>query len=93
MPAWEDHEDGDDPVNANMPSMTLSGYPRWFTVGHIEVQQCLLASTMLSAAKGWLLIITFYKSSKNFFNNANVIFPFLIKKIVFLDWIRHIYSI
>ncbi|UYV76455.1 ZSWIM6 [Cordylochernes scorpioides] len=26
-------------------------YPRWFTLGHIELQQCALASTMLSAAK------------------------------------------
>lgn len=30
----------------------LSRYPRWFTLGHIEAQQCALASTMLSAAKG-----------------------------------------
>lgn len=26
--------------------------PRWFTLGHIESQQCALSSTMLSAAKG-----------------------------------------
>ncbi len=29
----------------------LGRYPRWFTLGHIEMQQCSLASTMLSAAK------------------------------------------
>ncbi|KAJ8413991.1 hypothetical protein AAFF_G00065890 [Aldrovandia affinis] len=27
-------------------------YPRWFTLSHIESQQCELASTMLTAAKG-----------------------------------------
>ncbi|XP_046384959.1 zinc finger SWIM domain-containing protein 5-like [Ischnura elegans] len=27
-------------------------YPRWFTLGHIETQQCALASTMLNATKG-----------------------------------------
>lgn len=33
----------------------LNRYPRWFTLGHIETQQCTLASTMLSAAKGkWI---------------------------------------
>ncbi|KAG8231223.1 hypothetical protein J437_LFUL005897 [Ladona fulva] len=26
-------------------------YPRWFTLGHIETQQCALASTMLNATK------------------------------------------
>ncbi len=33
-------------------SFVLSRVPRWFTLGHIESQQCALASTMLSAAKG-----------------------------------------
>jgi hypothetical protein len=33
-------------------SFVMSRYPRWFTLGHIEGQQCLLSSTMLSAAKG-----------------------------------------
>ena len=33
-------------------SFVMSRYPRWFTLGHIEGQQCLLASTMLGAAKG-----------------------------------------
>ena len=35
-------------------SFVMSRYPRWFTLGHIEGQQCLLASTMLGAAKGRL---------------------------------------
>uniref|UniRef100_A0A673AT38 ZSWIM4-8 C-terminal domain-containing protein n=1 Tax=Sphaeramia orbicularis TaxID=375764 RepID=A0A673AT38_9TELE len=30
-------------------------YPRWFTLGHLESQQCELASTMLTAAKGDML--------------------------------------
>uniref|UniRef100_UPI00358F311A zinc finger SWIM domain-containing protein 6-like isoform X2 n=1 Tax=Myxine glutinosa TaxID=7769 RepID=UPI00358F311A len=30
-------------------------YPRWFTLAHIETQQCELASTMLTAAKGDVL--------------------------------------
>lgn len=45
----DEHEDG----TGNMSSLVLNRYPRWFTLGHIETQQCLLASTMLSAAKGW----------------------------------------
>lgn len=47
LPILEDQEDSDDPLNG-----VLSSYPRWFTLGHIETQQCALASTMLSAAKG-----------------------------------------
>uniref|UniRef100_A0A3Q3A4X6 Zinc finger SWIM-type containing 6 n=1 Tax=Kryptolebias marmoratus TaxID=37003 RepID=A0A3Q3A4X6_KRYMA len=33
-------------------SAVPSRYPRWFTLSHIESQQCELASTMLTAAKG-----------------------------------------
>ena len=33
-------------------SFVMSRVPRWFTLGHIESQQCALASRMLSAAKG-----------------------------------------
>ena len=29
--------------------------PRWYTLGHIEGEQCILASTMLYAAKGYFL--------------------------------------
>ena len=46
----EDSEE-EDSMN-NVGSVVLSRYPRWFTLGHIETQQCELASTMLSAAKG-----------------------------------------
>ncbi|KAE8609935.1 hypothetical protein XENTR_v10011952 [Xenopus tropicalis] len=36
-------------------SVVPSRYPRWFTLGHLESQQCELASTMLTAAKGDML--------------------------------------
>lgn len=54
LPILEDHEDSDNP-NGNPSSVMLNRYPRWFTLGHIETQQCTLASTMLSAAKGLLV--------------------------------------
>ena len=64
LPILEEHEDADDPVNGNVSSLVLSRYPRWFTLGHIETQQCTLASTMLSAAKGMdmILYITLFTS-------------------------------
>lgn len=37
----------------HLVSVVPSRYPRWFTLGHLESQQCELASTMLTAAKGW----------------------------------------
>ena len=33
-------------------SYVMNRLPRWFTIGHIESQQCGLASKMLNAAKG-----------------------------------------
>ncbi|XP_061589843.1 zinc finger SWIM domain-containing protein 6 [Cololabis saira] len=36
----------------HMMSVVPNRYPRWFTLSHIESQQCELASTMLTAAKG-----------------------------------------
>ncbi len=51
LPVLEDSEENDDPMN-NVGAAVLSRYPRWFTLGHIEAQQCELASTMLSAARG-----------------------------------------
>ncbi|CAH1776046.1 unnamed protein product [Owenia fusiformis] len=50
LPVLEDMEESDDHMN-NVGSMVLNGYPRWFTLPHIEGQQCELACTMLSAAK------------------------------------------
>lgn len=54
LPILEDHDDVDDPVNGNVSSLVLSRYPRWFTLGHIETQQCTLACTMINAAKSKL---------------------------------------
>lgn len=34
------------------PSSPTSPYARWWTLGHLESQQCSLSSTMLSASKG-----------------------------------------
>lgn len=39
-------------------SVVPNRYPRWFTLNHIETQQCELASTMLTAAKGTRLTNT-----------------------------------
>ena len=57
----------DDPVNGQVSSLVLSRYPRWFTLTHIETQQCALACTMINAAKsefledsrGWMAGILF----------------------------------
>ncbi|EEB16267.1 zinc finger protein SWIM domain-containing protein, putative [Pediculus humanus corporis] len=54
LPILEERDEHDDAAG-NMSSLVLSRYPRWFTLGHIETQQCLLASTMLSAAKDCVL--------------------------------------
>lgn len=52
LPILEEHEDSEEMIiNPSLNPSVLSRYPRWFTLGHIEVQQCALASTMLSAAK------------------------------------------
>lgn len=47
LPILEETEEGDEDAAAKV----LRRYPRWFTLGHIESQQCSLASTMLAAAK------------------------------------------
>ena len=54
LPVLEDSEEAEDPVNGG--AAVLSRYPRWFTLAHIEAQQCDIAATMLSAAKGVHLI-------------------------------------
>ena len=55
--AQHEHRDGDPeehPLLGNHPpsSYVMNRLPRWFTIGHIESQQCALASRMLNAAKG-----------------------------------------
>lgn len=59
LPILEDHDDVDDPVNGNVSSLVLSRYPRWFTLGHIETQQCTLACTMINAAKSKLVVLKY----------------------------------
>ncbi|XP_043244251.1 zinc finger SWIM domain-containing protein 4-like [Amphibalanus amphitrite] len=44
-------EELDDPDDTTVSNMVLRRYPRWFTLGNIESQQCALASTMLAAVK------------------------------------------
>ncbi|XP_054509247.1 zinc finger SWIM domain-containing protein 6-like [Agelaius phoeniceus] len=43
---------GDTSRPHHIASVVPNRYPRWFTLSHIESQQCELASTMLTAAKG-----------------------------------------
>ncbi|XP_061656282.1 zinc finger SWIM domain-containing protein 6 [Phyllopteryx taeniolatus] len=43
---------GDLSRSHHMVSVVANRYPRWFTLSHIESQQCELASAMLTAAKG-----------------------------------------
>merc|ERR1719507_318467 len=48
----QEQRDPDDPIPAPPPSSyVMNRLPRWFTIGHIESQQCALASRMLNAAK------------------------------------------
>ncbi|KAK7601487.1 hypothetical protein V9T40_008928 [Parthenolecanium corni] len=75
LPVLEDHEDADDPVSSNVSSIALSRYPRWFTIGHIETQQCALASTMLSAAKGEpLRLNTILESAQRHIHSSSHLF-------------------
>ncbi|XP_014778427.1 zinc finger SWIM domain-containing protein 5 [Octopus bimaculoides] len=46
-----EHEDEDLDVVNNMAPVVLHRIPRWFVLGHIEAQQCQLASTLLAHAK------------------------------------------
>ena len=41
-----------DPSRRNGVANLASRFPRWYTLGHIEGEQCILASTLLYAAKG-----------------------------------------
>jgi hypothetical protein len=53
LPVLEDTEEGDEGRDAaHVPIAAPSRFPRWFTLAHIEDEQCDIAATMLSAAKG-----------------------------------------
>lgn len=56
LPVLEDAEErsvneGNADVENRRDGFVLSRYPRWWTLGHLETQQCSLSSAMLSAAK------------------------------------------
>ncbi|XP_059621157.1 uncharacterized protein LOC132264845 [Phlebotomus argentipes] len=56
LPVLEDAEErgvneGSADVENRRDGFVLSRYPRWWTLGHLETQQCSLSSAMLSAAK------------------------------------------
>ncbi|KAJ1169559.1 hypothetical protein NDU88_001452 [Pleurodeles waltl] len=55
LPVLETTVPGDISHPHQIVSLVPSRYPRWFTLGHLESQQCELASTMLTAAKGDML--------------------------------------
>ena len=75
LPILEDHDDVDDPVNGNVSSLVLSRYPRWFTLGHIETQQCTLACTMINAAKSKLVQMVYIYNAHNVEYNVHKPFP------------------
>ncbi|CAH1394075.1 unnamed protein product [Nezara viridula] len=53
----------------------MSRYPRWFTLGHIETQQCALSSTMLSAAKGEIMRLrTVLESAQRHIHSSSHLF-------------------
>ncbi|KAJ8960370.1 hypothetical protein NQ317_013980, partial [Molorchus minor] len=76
LPLLEEHEDSDDPLGGNASSsLMLSRSPRWFTLGHIETQQCALSSTMLSASKGEVMRLrTVLESSQRHIHSSSHLF-------------------
>ncbi|KAK4885452.1 hypothetical protein RN001_001723 [Aquatica leii] len=76
LPLLEEHEDSDDPMGGNpSSSLMMSRSPRWFTLGHIETQQCALSSTMLSAAKGEVMRLrTVLESSQRHIHSSSHLF-------------------
>lgn len=76
LPLLEEHEDSDDPMGGNASSsLMMSRSPRWFTLGHIETQQCTLSSTMLSAAKGEVMRLrTVLESSQRHIHSSSHLF-------------------
>ncbi|GIX83493.1 zinc finger SWIM domain-containing protein 5 [Caerostris extrusa] len=76
LPILEEHDDNEDvAMNPAINSAVLTRYPRWFTLGHIEVQQCALASTMLSAAKSDIVKLpTVLKSAQRNIHSSSQLF-------------------
>ncbi|XP_030679633.1 zinc finger SWIM domain-containing protein 5 isoform X3 [Nomascus leucogenys] len=66
---------GDTSHPHHMVSVVPSRYPRWFTLGHLESQQCELASTMLTAAKGDALRLrTILEAIQKHIHSSSLIF-------------------
>ncbi|XP_040833675.1 zinc finger SWIM domain-containing protein 5 isoform X3 [Ochotona curzoniae] len=66
---------GDTSHPHQMVSVVPSRYPRWFTLGHLESQQCELASTMLTAAKGdTLRLRTILEAIQKHIHSSSLIF-------------------
>ncbi|XP_073936390.1 zinc finger SWIM domain-containing protein 5 isoform X2 [Castor canadensis] len=66
---------GDNSHPHHMVSVVPSRYPRWFTLGHLESQQCELASTMLTAAKGdTLRLRTILEAIQKHIHSSSLIF-------------------
>ncbi|MEJ1282559.1 hypothetical protein NN561_013519 [Cricetulus griseus] len=67
--------EGDTSHPHHMVSVVPSRYPRWFTLGHLESQQCELASTMLTAAKGdTLRLRTILEAIQKHIHSSSLIF-------------------
>ncbi|XP_039276000.1 LOW QUALITY PROTEIN: zinc finger SWIM domain-containing protein 5 [Nilaparvata lugens] len=72
LPVLEEHDESD---SGNVSSLVLNRYPRWYTIGHLETQQCALASTMLSAAKGDMMRLrTVLESSQRHIHSSSHLF-------------------
>ncbi|XP_032217495.1 zinc finger SWIM domain-containing protein 5 isoform X2 [Mustela erminea] len=66
---------GDTSHPHHVVSVVPSRYPRWFTLGHLESQQCELASTMLTAAKGdTLRLRTILEAIQKHIHSSSLIF-------------------
>ncbi|XP_076307460.1 zinc finger SWIM domain-containing protein 5-like isoform X1 [Tachypleus tridentatus] len=76
LPILEEQEEEDEPGSGTgLNAAVLARYPRWFTLGHIEAQQCALASTMLSAAKGDVIRLrTVLKSAQRNIHSSSQLF-------------------
>ncbi|XP_066143681.1 zinc finger SWIM domain-containing protein 5-like isoform X1 [Euwallacea fornicatus] len=79
LPLLEEGEGGDGgPSGGSNGAGPLAGAgrpPRWFTLGHIESQQCALSSTMLSAAKGEVMRLrTVLESSQRHIHSSSHLF-------------------
>ncbi|XP_022255372.1 zinc finger SWIM domain-containing protein 5-like, partial [Limulus polyphemus] len=76
LPVLEEQEEQDEPgLGTGLNAAVLARYPRWFTLGHIEAQQCSLASTMLSAAKGDIIRLrTVLKSAQRNIHSSSQLF-------------------